>query len=72
MTGQTDVAIVGGGLAGMTLALQLRQTLPTLQVTVLDQRNHPAPERKFKVGESMVEVSSWYLRETLGAWSAFD
>ena len=66
MIGQTDVAIVGGGLAGLTLALQLRQTLPTLRVTVLDQRNQPAPERTFKVGESMVEVSSWYLRETLG------
>jgi flavin-dependent dehydrogenase len=65
MIGQTDVAIVGGGLAGLTLALQLRQTLPTLQVTVFDQRSHPAPEKKFKVGESMVEVSSWYLRETL-------
>ena len=66
MMRQTDVAIVGAGLAGMTLALQLRRTLPSLNVTVLDRRKHPAPETTFKVGESMVEVSSWYLREELG------
>ena len=62
----SDVAIIGGGLAGLTLALQLRQTLPSLSVTVLERHRHPAPETTFKVGESMVEVSSWYLRETLG------
>lgn len=66
MIHQTDVAIMGGGLAGLTLALQLRRTLPELSVTVLDRRKHPAPETTFKVGESMVEVSSWYLREELG------
>ncbi|MCI0591258.1 MAG: NAD(P)/FAD-dependent oxidoreductase [Gammaproteobacteria bacterium] len=66
MMRQTDVVIVGAGLAGMTLALQLRRTLPTLNVTVLDRRKHPAPETTFKIGESMVEVSSWYLREELG------
>lgn len=63
---QSDVVIIGGGLAGLTLALQLRQTLPALSVTVLDRRKHPVPETTFKVGESMVEVSSWYLREVLG------
>lgn len=62
----SDVVIMGGGLAGLTLALQLRQTLPSLSVTVLERHRHPVPETTFKVGESMVEVSSWYLRETLG------
>ena len=66
MMHQSDVVIVGGGMAGLTLALQLRRTLPALSVTVLDRRKHPAPEAAFKVGESMVEVSSWYLREELG------
>ena len=66
MTHYSDVVIIGGGLAGLTLALQLRQTLPSLSVTVLERSRHPVPETTFKVGESMVEVSSWYLRETLG------
>ena len=66
MTRQSDVVIIGGGLAGLTLALQLRMTLPALSVTVLERHRHPAPETTFKVGESMVEVSSWYLREVLG------
>lgn len=62
----SDVVIIGGGLAGLTLALQLRQTFPMLSVTVLEKHRYPVPETTFKVGESMVEVSSWYLRETLG------
>ena len=66
MTRQSDVVIIGGGLAGLTLALQLRMTLPALSVTVLERHQHPAPETTFKVGESMVEISSWYLREVLG------
>lgn len=66
MTRYSDVVIIGGGLAGLTLVLQLRQTLPTLSVTVLERHRYPVPETTFKVGESMVEVSSWYLRETLG------
>ena len=66
MTCYSDVIIVGGGLAGLTLALQLRQTLPMLSVTVLEKHRYPVPETTFKVGESMVEVSSWYLREILG------
>ena len=66
MTRSSDVVIIGGGLAGLTLALQLRQMLPTLSVIVLERHRYPVPETTFKVGESMVEVSSWYLRETLG------
>lgn len=60
-----DVAIAGGGWAGLTLALQLKKRRPELDVVVLDQRG-PAPEAAHKVGESAVEVSSFYLREVLG------
>lgn len=62
---KTDIAIVGAGLAGMTLALQLKKSIPELKVTIIDQRVGSAPERAFKIGESMVEVSSWYLGEVL-------
>jgi flavin-dependent dehydrogenase len=31
-----DVVIVGGGLAGLTLAIQLRQQLTALQILVLE------------------------------------
>ena len=66
MTRQTEVAILGGGLAGLTLALQLRYKLPDIDIIIIDRQNGPAKERIHKVGESMVEISSWYLSEILG------
>lgn len=66
MRRSTDIAILGAGLAGLTLALQLRKLLPEVHIMVLDRRSHPAPQASHKVGESLVEVSSWYLREVLG------
>lgn len=61
-----DVAVVGGGLAGLTLAIQLKKARPEIKVIVLEKRNHPAPEAAFKVGESTVEIGACYLREILG------
>ena len=61
-----DVLIMGGGLAGLTLALQLRQRLPDLQVLVLERRAHPVPEAAYKVGESTVEIGAHYFAEVLG------
>jgi len=61
-----DVIIVGGGLAGLTLALQLRARLPELAVTVLERDTHPAPEAAHKVGESTVEIGAHYLDTVLG------
>ncbi len=66
MTLRSDVTIVGGGLAGLTLALHLKSALPTLDVVVIERREYPVPETTFKVGESLVEVSSWYLDRVLG------
>ena len=61
-----DVVIMGGGLAGLTLALQLRQRLPDLDVLVLERRAHPVPEACHKVGESTVEIGARYFAEVLG------
>lgn len=61
-----DVLILGGGLAGLTLALQLRQRFPALDVRVLERRHHPVPLAAHKVGESTVELAAHYFAEVLG------
>jgi flavin-dependent dehydrogenase len=61
-----DVAILGGGLAGLTLALQLKQRMPELDVLVLERRTHPMPEAAHKVGESSVEIQAHHLANVLG------
>lgn len=67
MDGTThDAVILGGGLAGLCLALQLRDACPDLDVVVLERRPHPVPASAHKVGESTVEIGAHYLAETLG------
>ena len=61
-----DLVIMGGGLAGLSLALQLRQRLPKLRVLVLERRAHPVPEACHKVGESTVEIGAHYFERVLG------
>jgi flavin-dependent dehydrogenase len=60
-----DVLIAGGGLAGLTLARQLRFEVPSLRVFVAEKRRHPAPEAAFKVGESSVEIAAHYFHTRL-------
>ena len=67
-----DVAICGGGLAGSTLARQLKLTLPDLSIIVCDRLSRPLPESAFKVGESTVEVGSYYLGEVLQLTDYFE
>jgi flavin-dependent dehydrogenase len=62
----TDVAILGGGLAGLTLAIQLRRRNPHIAVTVIERRAHPVREAAFKVGESTVEIGAHYFSSVLG------
>jgi flavin-dependent dehydrogenase len=61
-----DVAIAGGGLAGLTLALQLHQHAPGLEIVVLERNPLPPPAAAHKVGESVVEIGAHYLSHTLG------
>lgn len=65
-TTTSDVLIMGGGLAGLSLALQLRQRLPGASIRVLERRDGPAPLSAFKVGESTVEIGAHYFANTLG------
>ncbi|MFN7723996.1 MAG: NAD(P)/FAD-dependent oxidoreductase [Rubrivivax sp.] len=65
-TAPHDLVILGGGLAGLTLALQLRQRLPELDILVLERRQHPVPHAAHKVGESSVEIGAHYFEHVLG------
>jgi flavin-dependent dehydrogenase len=60
-----DVVILGGGLAALTLSLQLRQSRPGISILILEMRNKQASVAGHKVGESTVELGSHYLREVL-------
>ncbi|MGH8475496.1 MAG: NAD(P)/FAD-dependent oxidoreductase [Methylococcales bacterium] len=61
-----DVVICGGGLAGLTLAKHLNQSLPELSVAVIEKTRRPLPVAGFKVGESSVEGGSNYIGRVLG------
>src|SRR5690348_9929566 len=63
---QYDVAILGGGIAGLTLALQLKKARPATRIVVVERQKHPVPEAAHKVGESTVEIAAHYLRDILG------
>jgi flavin-dependent dehydrogenase len=60
-----DVVICGGGLAGLTLALQVKLSKPDVSILVLEKRSDTAPIAIHKVGESKSELGSHYLREVL-------
>jgi flavin-dependent dehydrogenase len=61
-----DVAILGGGLAGLTLGLQLKQERPETSIFIADKAAGPAREAAHKVGESTQEISCHYFGEVLG------
>ena len=57
-----DIVICGGGLAGLTLARQIRQQQPDRSVVLIDRLDRPLSEATHKVGESSVELGAYYLR----------
>jgi flavin-dependent dehydrogenase len=63
---QWDVVICGGGLAGLTLALQLRQRHADLAILVVERQERPLPDACHKVGESSVEIGAHYFEKVLG------
>lgn len=61
-----DVAIVGGGVAALSLALEIHRARPRTRILIIAATAHPVPEITHTVGESTVEVSAHYLRDRLG------
>lgn len=60
-----DVAIVGGGMAGLTLALEVVAHRPQTRIMIIERATYPVPETVHKVGESTVEIAAHYLRDVL-------
>ncbi|MGB3184032.1 MAG: tryptophan 7-halogenase [Cyclobacteriaceae bacterium] len=61
-----DVVICGGGLAGQTLARQLKREYANITVLILERATFPLPETTTKVGESTASIGGYYLSDMLG------
>jgi flavin-dependent dehydrogenase len=67
-----DVAILGGGLAGLSLGLQLKRARPETRIFTAEKRKGPAPEAAFKVGESTLEIGAHYFAKVIGVEDHID
>lgn len=62
----TNIIIIGGGLAGMSLALQLHNSMAELDIVIIEKNHFPVHDTTAKVGESTVEIGSHYFTDVLG------
>jgi flavin-dependent dehydrogenase len=60
-----DLIITGGGLAGLTLGVQVKKALPVARILILEKRKESAPLATHKVGESTVELGAFYYRDII-------
>jgi len=60
-----DVAIIGGGIAGQSIARQLRLKMPDISITIIERNTFPLREAAIKVGESTVEMGAHYYSDIL-------
>ena len=64
---------IGGGLAGLSLAIQLKRQRPETSVLVSDKRAEPAPDAAFKVGDNLlIEDKTALVQAGQGAALTFD
>lgn len=61
-----DVTITGGGLAGLSLAVQLKRQNADMRILVLEKQSYPVEEVTHKVGESTVELAAFYFANIVG------
>lgn len=61
-----DVLMMGGGIAGLALACQLRGSDSDIRVAVTEKSRYPVPETAHKVGESTLPIAAHYLAEIIG------
>jgi 2-octaprenyl-6-methoxyphenol hydroxylase len=64
-----DIAIVGGGPAGMTLALALARSMAGLRIALLDRRDFAVPRDQ---RASAIAAGVRRVFETLGIWQAVE
>ena len=65
-TSQWDVVIMGGGLAGLSLSIQLKLMNASLRIAVIEKESHPVPLAAHKVGEATVEAGGHYFHTVIG------